>query len=288
MFENKIGPSPESQQALDEIFKDGVKRFASNIPPGYKDKDKETSDKDGSIYFWNDLLFKRQFGDLLMWKQLLGHVKSKGLSHIILIQDDAKEDWWRFVKGKTIGPRPELMREMTNSGATLFYMYSSDNFLKYSSRFLKMPLPKQEIRQIQDAKQVIKEKLVMVKDLSVIELAAQRYFLLNIMPQYKKVIEPHLNPAECIDADGCVAYVYRFICTNDRSETISQIEGIKSKVTPQVSAIHIYFFGGLKSFSYTIKPQIRAMQLSHRIKVHFITVRSNTKGIFHYIEDEFD
>ena len=52
----------------------------------------------------------RKFGDFFLWKELLEHGKEQKRP-IIFVTDDKKEDWWLKVKGRTLGPRPELIAE---------------------------------------------------------------------------------------------------------------------------------------------------------------------------------
>ena len=96
MFEGKVG-TPYTEEKLGKIYKEGEKRYKKKIPPGYKDIDKPGFE----IY-----------GDLVLWFQVIDKAKSEK-RQIILIVDEKKEDWWFKSKGKIIGPRPELINEMT-------------------------------------------------------------------------------------------------------------------------------------------------------------------------------
>lgn len=46
--------------------------------------------------------------------------------------DDRKDDWWLQFKGKTLGPRPELVKEFVTAGGKDLHMYSSDRFLEFA------------------------------------------------------------------------------------------------------------------------------------------------------------
>lgn len=83
-----------------EIIKEGEVRYEYNIPPGYKDIDKEKESKSNKI---------RKFGDLFIWKEILNlpiFLNNENLE-IIFITKDLKEDW--VDKNKKI--RPELEKE---------------------------------------------------------------------------------------------------------------------------------------------------------------------------------
>jgi hypothetical protein len=97
----------------------GEKRYDEKIPPGYEDakRDKGT----------------RLFGDLILWFEVLQHVKDRvanGKSPALMfVTDDAKEDWWRIADGQRLGPRPELVEEMAAAGGKPFWMYSVARFI---------------------------------------------------------------------------------------------------------------------------------------------------------------
>lgn len=127
--------SPFSTQAeLDDIYDDGDKRYADRRPPGYMDQDKFGDDVPS--YLYGGLVYKREFGDLLLWKQLIAEAQHRSWSKILFVTDDLKEDWWWLAKShgnKTIGARPELVEElMRESDVQLFKMYTSEQFLEYA------------------------------------------------------------------------------------------------------------------------------------------------------------
>jgi hypothetical protein len=69
LFEGKIGDQPDTQDSLDEIFKEGEKRFKNKVPPGYKDSSKAS--KNNARFVYSGLEYDRQYGDLIVWKQLI-------------------------------------------------------------------------------------------------------------------------------------------------------------------------------------------------------------------------
>ncbi|MMZ50546.1 hypothetical protein D1872_122640 [compost metagenome] len=134
LFDGKVGENPFTQQSeLETIFEEGHKRYENSIPPGYKD----AKDKKGKIRVWNNLIYKNEYGDLLVWKQILLKAKQEKTS-VILITDDNKEDWWQIVSGKTIGPRIELLREFKNNDDANedFYMYRTYQFMKIAQEHI--------------------------------------------------------------------------------------------------------------------------------------------------------
>jgi hypothetical protein len=121
LFDGKIG-EPFSIGKQEDIRREAEKRFKRKIPPGYKDGSKEGN---------------KCFGDVILWFQLINYAKSQK-KPIVLLTNDSKEDWWLKHKGKTIGPRPELIQEISLEAGVRFHMYSRDNFMKYAQEFLKL------------------------------------------------------------------------------------------------------------------------------------------------------
>jgi hypothetical protein len=80
---------------------------------------------------------RRQFGDLIIWKEMLQFSK-KEQRDIVFVTDDRKEDWWRRVSGRTIGPRPELVEEFFATTGHSFEMYEAHNFFEKSNQFFKI------------------------------------------------------------------------------------------------------------------------------------------------------
>lgn len=115
IFTGKIGNS-FSEEEMQEIYKEGEERYKQCTPPGYKDKAKGNPER---------------YGDLIIWKQILGISKEKG-KPIILITSDIKEDWFLRVLGMTVGPRPELIEEFTIKTENKFYLYTLEQFLNIS------------------------------------------------------------------------------------------------------------------------------------------------------------
>ncbi|AFY68449.1 hypothetical protein Pse7367_0132 [Thalassoporum mexicanum PCC 7367] len=147
LFSNCVGQSPESQDELDQIYREGEMRYKAEYPPGFCDWE----NKKDSSRFYNGLEFKREFGDLIIWKQILEKVSSENIESIIFITDDRKEDWWWKTKGNwTLGPHPELVREIKEAGAKLFYMYSSESFLKWANKYLDAHVPDESIEEIKE------------------------------------------------------------------------------------------------------------------------------------------
>jgi hypothetical protein len=117
LYEGKVGDEP-SKEALAKLHTVGAERFAKRIPPGYKDQAKEGD---------------RKYGDYMLWQQVLDHAKEHK-TDIILVTEDAKEDWWVSIQGKQIMPRPELIKEFRDfTGGRSIHLYNGLSFFNYAS-----------------------------------------------------------------------------------------------------------------------------------------------------------
>lgn len=131
-FERKVGIPPSNQEWLDETFKEGRARYDNKIPPGFKDAVK--SKQDDSFFQHNGLQYDKQFGDYIIWKQLIEKSSDGKIRAVIFITDDNKDDWWLNIDSngkKQIGPLPELQTEIYRaSEIDSFYMYTTAMFLE--------------------------------------------------------------------------------------------------------------------------------------------------------------
>jgi hypothetical protein len=139
------------------LYKEGEERYKVKRPPGYLDKDKGLGKNERESHMYNGLVLSKKYGDLIVWKQILRYVKNENIKHVIFVTDDSDEDWWWIVdsKGsKTIGPRPELVQEIAEYGANLFYMYSSERFLRFASQYLDIRVAPESIESVANVVQV--------------------------------------------------------------------------------------------------------------------------------------
>lgn len=151
LFAGKVGPAPQDQVYLDALYKLGETRYALRRPPGFKD----AADKKDLKYVLKGLLYQAQYGDFLIWQQLLDHVAANKVKAVLFVTSDTKDDWWQVIDGKTIGPQPELVEEIRRGGvAGLFWMYEVSSFLKYAQEIGGAKINEQSI---QEARNVERE-----------------------------------------------------------------------------------------------------------------------------------
>ena len=157
-FDKRVGES-YSQEELEKIYSEGEERYKNNIPPGFRDSSKD-EDKD---YCYRGRRYKRKFGDLIIWKQIIDKSLSDKIKNIIFITDDEKEDWWFIVKEngeKAIGPLANLTHEIIDKGgASLFHMYNTTSFFEAAKSLLSFTeLQESSIEETKQVQQVYKEK----------------------------------------------------------------------------------------------------------------------------------
>lgn len=148
LLDNNIGEEP-NDELMKELLKEGALRFEKRIPPGFKDNSKDKNVPNSN----------KRFGDFIVWKQILNRA-SKDNASIILVTDDKKEDWWVRLKGKTLQPRPELLKEFCEQSNGLFHMYQSDRFLEFASSYLNEKIEPKTIEEIRQLRREDEQKRI--------------------------------------------------------------------------------------------------------------------------------
>lgn len=157
LFSEKVG-NEFSEKELEELAKEGEKRYEREIPPGFEDsKVKKGMNK---------------FGDLIIWKEIIRFAKNDNVKSIIFITDDAKKDWWKIASGRTIGPHPSLIKEFKDETSKDYYQYNSAQFLK----FAKSNLVDVSDKSISEIKRIAKLNSPSVK---VLKILNDRYKKIN-------------------------------------------------------------------------------------------------------------
>lgn len=188
IFEGKIGPPPGSQEVLDQIYQEGKERYKQKWPPGYMDEGKSEGN-DRSVYVYGGLVFQREYGDLILWEQIIQQAqKQSDFKQIIFITDDTKEDWWWICESqgkKTIGPRPELVGEITSKGGVeQFYMYNSERFMTFAKTYLGIQVKPESITQVRDVTRL--RQAESHKEFMALVMAAEQAFLEWLKASYPR------------------------------------------------------------------------------------------------------
>ncbi|HTX14759.1 MAG TPA: PIN domain-containing protein [Candidatus Baltobacteraceae bacterium] len=136
LFEGNVG-APYNEPDLRQTYEIARKRFLEKIPPGFEDIKKPEPDR---------------YGDYVGWRQILDFA-AKNKTSVILVTDDAKEDWWRREGSRTFGPRPELVVEFRGCCSGLFHMYPSDRFLELSGKYIGGPVDPKAISELKERRE---------------------------------------------------------------------------------------------------------------------------------------
>ena len=105
------------KEDIEAIEKEGADRYKKFIPPGHEDKNKPTN----------------QYGDLIIWKEILKFAEDHQNSSIVFVSRDLKEDWITHIHGKKWGPRVELLKEFHEKNPNILLMYTLSEFVKYAN-----------------------------------------------------------------------------------------------------------------------------------------------------------
>ena len=183
LFDGKVG-QPYPYEELEKKHKEAELRLNRRIPPGYKDSEKADIKK---------------YGDVIIWLQLLDYARLQN-KPLLFITDNRKEDWWLLHKGRTIGPRPELVQEMRAKANVTFYMYQTDQFIGYAQKFLDLQDQQRaieevkEVRRQQEDQRVLNERIRRILERSrVIETPEFNERNRRIFEQSRMIETPELN-----------------------------------------------------------------------------------------------
>lgn len=135
IFNGKVGDCFDVD-AIARLNDEGERRYKDKIPPGYCDVKKPINER---------------YGDLILWKQIILKAKNDELD-IIYILDDRKEDWWLMHSGKTISPRPELLKEFRIGTTKNCHFYKPFQFLEYSNKYLGDTIKAEAIEEVKNYK----------------------------------------------------------------------------------------------------------------------------------------
>lgn len=188
-FSEKIGRAYDSDE-LEQLYKDGEERYLVEIPPGYEDLE----DKKGQFKMYGDTVIKSEYGDLILWRQIIDKAKEDDNS-VVFITDDSKGDWWDLDKGKK-SPRNELINEFVNSTNQGFLMYNTESFLNNAKEIFEMDVQEDTIEEVKNYQAVgTKEMLSQVTE-EMLEKIFQnsqnrstRELLYNLIEQKADILE---------------------------------------------------------------------------------------------------
>lgn len=135
---------PFDQEKIDKIEVDGKERYEHGIPPGYKDR--EDKQKQGYRHY-GGIQYQQLFGDLIVWNQIID--KAVELERpVIFITEEKKEDWWEKQGTQIKRPQPNLIQEFFNKTGKKFYMYRTENFVKFAKEYIGADLTDEQVKEV--------------------------------------------------------------------------------------------------------------------------------------------
>ncbi|MGE7917177.1 PIN-like domain-containing protein [Lysinibacillus xylanilyticus] len=123
LFNGKIG-KPFSKEILEDICKEGKARYDLKIPPGYMDAKKNTY-----TFHGKDYQLENKYGDLVFWKEIINYAKETKKKNVVIVSDDGKEDWIYETKGRKIGTRVELKKELLSETGANLLIINTNTFI---------------------------------------------------------------------------------------------------------------------------------------------------------------
>lgn len=183
IFEDRLGERPINQDWLDQIYQEGKDRYDLKIPPGFMDSKKK--DQSDNFYSYDGLNYQRQYGDLIIWKQIIEKCNEAESKNIIFVTEDTKEDWWEILNSrgeKPIGPHPQLIAEIKReTDIDTFHMYTTADFFSASNDMLDMHIGKSSIDDASQPDRLLRP--------SALRSASEYSQLLSLLNYDKKALE---------------------------------------------------------------------------------------------------
>lgn len=252
LYTGRIGDAPVDQGAVDDMERDGQRRFDNLVPPGFRD-----AGKDAAAYVAKGLRYQRRFGDYVVWRQTVDYVKAHGVSHLMYATLDNKEDWWHRLQGQTVGPLPELVHEMQSAGVEVFWMYNLQQLVEQSKRMGVAAVSDTTLQEVQEvqmradlmpegegADEYVKLERPLSeyseREAAVAEWLKQR----NIIAQPSGLLAPDLVAKTAVGSAG-----YEVISLRRPQDALAHFEGLiqaqdSIKAEADVSELHVFFVDG--------------------------------------------
>ena len=205
IFEGKVGDD-YTKDRLEDVFKEGEKRYKENVPPGYKDLDGKRGAPKRHLY-----------GDLIWWMQVIDFAKENH-RNLVIVTDDAKEDWWYKVNNETKRPRIELIREFAKqTDGQSFLMYRTGRFMELSKKYDKVTISAKSIKE--------------VKETAVIDYS-------NLYKsQYQPLYNSYLDTSKPLLSDGIVAPTSVFHTMYSNNPSLTGLMGTQDSQNKLVSPL---------------------------------------------------
>lgn len=183
VFNGRTGAEPTSEECA-QFHKEAQQRYAALVPPGYCDlKQKPIPDA---------------YGDCVAWMQLIQIAKTEK-KDLVLAIDDLKEDWWQIEHERTVGPRPELLKEFFELSGQRLYLYNSFSFLRAAKQYGAADILDRVIREIEIRLESQRQEKF-AAGMKALAPSESNGLKIDLLPGDEKVGEP-LKSAALVPAD---------------------------------------------------------------------------------------
>lgn len=173
LFRGKIGNGPKDQKEIDEIFCEGEKRYKNEIPPGYEDSSKD--DELPDTFTYAGIIYQRQYGDLIIWKQIISYASEKSVKDLIFVTDDQKADWRWKIDNKRIGVRPELRDEISREASVEnFHIFNLHGFLRYFNEQSDVKVTEEAIKEVREVSDDRRERIMRTQAIRQLAFSAEK------------------------------------------------------------------------------------------------------------------
>lgn len=148
LLNGRTGSRPAGQEQVARAESEARDRYLVKMGPGFSDQEKA-----GDLYMFDGLTYDRQYGDYMVWQELLERCAAKKVPRLLLVTSDVKVDWWldsRSISGKR--PQPELVMEMRRrAGVETFWMYTLSDFIENAKHHLQAHITQKAITDARQA-----------------------------------------------------------------------------------------------------------------------------------------
>lgn len=174
----KVGKKYDFKAKM-KIIEEGELRKRLKIAPGFNDDSKEGL---------------QQFGDLIIWKQIIDLAKENNQSVIFITKDIKKGDWCDLnEKGDRIkNPKEELFDEMYDETGKCFWMYSFSQFIYFVNEKTGLKITKEVIDEIEE---VSKEESLAIPQFNNHRLKEE---LLRVISELRDILNKYRNSTKIL------------------------------------------------------------------------------------------
>ncbi|MFB8759195.1 PIN domain-containing protein [Streptomyces nigra] len=134
ILDGKTGEAFRDEE-INSLLESFQERASEQIPPGYKDAGKP----------------ENAHGDYFVWEQLLREAAERNVP-VLLVTNDAKEDWVQKEAGFVVGARPELLTEFANRCGGDFLITQLPHFLGMAKEVLGASVSQSTLQQAKNVR----------------------------------------------------------------------------------------------------------------------------------------